>query len=706
MARSFIHSLLAAAVAAVVGGAVMAQEPLKEAVQLLRFGKQDEAKAKLREILTADPSNADALAMYQSVEQDEYLMLLSEKDDEIRKIAMTILERAKVERRERSRDDAAIRDLVGQALSPDSEFAARRTALNALVAKHGEFAVPALLESLGNADDSPRQILAIYALSELHGAAVLPLIEALKSSKELVVQNAAAALAQIGDDRAIPAMAHLAGDARVGIASIAQRFLAKKGVAKPAGGAAELLVRQARNYLKGIVPPGGHSDVVWHLVDEKLVAMDVAPVLYPAELAKSCAADAVAIAPQSVEAATALAAANLAQANLISKSGDESLKALEPVVADLHIAALATGLPALRAALDLGIQDGMAPVALGSIAALASAESSDTVGQSSLVKALDSTDKRVQYAAAAALVQATGGVNLPAQDKVVAVLAEAVAEEHVRTIHVIDPSQDTRVAVVAASSVRGNAVARDASAVSGLGALLKSPQVDVVVLNEVLPDAMPEVVIGNLKKDSRFANTKVVVIARDVEAAKTRFGDSIHGAVQAPLGGEALIAEVNRVLDGVASAGGERAEAFAKAASESLLALAAKKAKIDSAVDSLAKQLNRGDAVAVPAARALGHSGTAAQFDALLAALKGGSAEVKKAAAEALGGIMARGAACTPEVFEGLLGAVAADAEVGLRTAAAVALGKAKLEPAKAAELHHKLMKVAAAGGEAPKAEG
>lgn len=701
MARSFIQSLLAAAVAVVVSGAVTAQEPLKEAVQLLRFGKQEEAKAKLREILTADPSNADALAMYQSVDQDEYLMLLSDKDDEVRKIAMTILDRAKVERRERSRDAAAIGELVGQALSPDSDFAARRAALNGLITKHGEFAVPALLAKLGDADDSPRQILAIYALTELHSAAVLPLIEALKSSKDLVVQNAAAALAQIGDDRAIPALAALADDPRAAIAGIARNFLAKK---KVQGNAVDLLVQQAKTYLKGIVPPGGFSDVVWHLVDDQLVATDVAPVLYPAELAKSCAADAVAIAPQSVEAATVLAAANLAEANLIAKSGDESLKDLEPVVPDLRIAALATGLPALRAALDLGVRDGMVPVALGSIDALASVESADTVGQSTLVKALDSTDKRVQYAAAAALVRATGGVNLPAADKVVGVLAEAVAEEHVRTIHVIDPSQDARVAVAAASSVRGNAVARDASALTGLGALLKSPQVDVVVVNEVLPDAMPEVLIGNLKKDSRFANTKVVVIARDVEAAKTRFGSTIDGAVQAPLSGEALVAEVNRVLDGVASPGGERAEAFAKAASESLLALSAKKAKIDGALDSLAKQLNRGDAVAVPAALALGHSGSAAQFDALVAALKGGSPEVKKAAAHGLGGILARGAACTPEVFEALLGAVAADGDVELRTAAATALGQAKLEPAKAAELHRKLMKVAAAG--APKAEG
>lgn len=699
MARSFIQSVLAAAVAAVVGGNAVAQEPLKEAVSLIRFGKDEEAKTKLREILSADPSNAEALQLYQSVSQDEYLMMLTGSDDEIRKIAATILERAKAERRERSRDEGTIRELVGAATAAGSDFKTRQDAINKLVMQHGEFAVPMLVEKLGDSDDNEGQVQAIYTLSRLGAVAVLPLIESLKSSKSLVVQNAAAALHHIGDARAIPAMVHLVGDSRNNVSTIAKTFLQKRGVR---GSAVELLLGQARSYLTGHVPAGGFSDVVWRLVDDQLVATDVHPLLYPTELAKACAADAFALAPQSQDAASALAQANLAQANLIQSAGDEALQGMQAAAGDLRIAALASGLPAVRAALDAGIAQGLAPVALGAIDALAAAETADTIGQSSLVRALEASDKRVQYAAATALVRATGGVNLPNSDKVVGVLADAVAEEQVRTIRVIDPTQESKVAAMAASSLRGNAVVRDANAVTGLGNLLKDPSVDVVVINELLPDALPEVVIGNLKKDPRFAETRIVIIAKDVEAAQAHFGETVNGVVQAPLSGEALIAEVNRVLDGVNSPGGARAEAYAKGASEALLAVAAKKGRIDGALDSLTRQLNRGDAVAVPAARALGLGGNAGQLEALVAALGAGTPDVKKAAAEAIGNILARMNDCPLAVADALIELVASDAEQDLRTAVAVALGKAKLEPAKAAQLQAKLRKA----GMAPKAEG
>ena len=229
MACSFPQSLLAAAVAVVVGGSVLAQDtPLQEAVTLLRLNKKEEAVAKLREILTADPSNVEALAYYQSVSQDEWYMLMTSKG-EIQQIAQSILERAKVETKKRSRDEAAIAALVATATAADSDYGTRQSAINKLIADHGEFAVPALVEKLGNPDDAEGQIQAVYTLSQLRSAAVLPLIEALKSSRELVVQNAAAALHQIGDDRATPAIAQLANDSRVNVSTIARKFLAKKG---------------------------------------------------------------------------------------------------------------------------------------------------------------------------------------------------------------------------------------------------------------------------------------------------------------------------------------------------------------------------------------------------------------------------------------------------------------------------------------------
>ena len=696
MARSFHHTFLSAVVALVVAGTATAQDTLlQEAVTAIRLGNTEAAKAKLREILTADPSSEEALAMYQSVSQDEWYMMITGSDGTIRQIAQSILERAKAERQERSRDMGEIDGLVAIATAVDSDHGARQGAINKLISMHGEFAVPALVGRLGNADDVEGQIRAIYALSQLHSVAVLPLIEALKSSNELTVQNAAAALHHIGDMRAAPAMSHLANDGRVGVSQIAKRFLAAKRVQ---GGDVDLLLAQADSYLKGDIPMGGFSDVVWTLVDDKLVATDVPALVYPTELAKSCANDAVAIAPQNAGAVSMLAQANLAQAQLIESSiasGDESVAGLADVVADLKIAAHATGLPALRAALDAGIAKGLVPVAVGAINALAQSEGADTIGQSSLIRALDSTDKRIAYAAATALVRASNGVNVPASAKVVSVLANAVTEESVNTIHVISPDNAAQVAVATTSKTRGKIAEASTTAVGGLNKILTNPNIDVVVINEILPDRLPEDVIGNLKKDSRMANIRVVIVAKDVEAAAERFGDSIHGVVQAPLTGEALNAEVNRVLEGASNPAGARAEGYASQASSALLAIAAGKGSVAAAIANLSSQLNRGDSVAVPAARTIGISGGPGEVDALTGALTGGSDAVKVASAEALGQILGRLESCPANAMAALVAAVQGDGSVALRTAAAMALGKAKLDGSQKGDVQKKLHRIA-----------
>ncbi len=704
MARSFIQSLLAAAVAVVVGGAALAQDSaLKEAVALLRLNKQEEGVAKLKEILAADPSNADALQLYQSVSQDEWYMLMTSKG-EVQQIAQSILARAKAERKESSRDEATINELVAKAtaLDADADYQVRQNAINTLIENHGEFAVPALLAKLADKDNLDGQIKAIAALQQLRGSAVLPLIQALKGSDETTVMNVAAALSLIGDDRATPMMAHLANDERATISQIARRFLAKKGVQ---GSGADLLVKQAGQYLKGIVPFGGYSEVVWRLDGDKLVATDVPALVFPYELAKGCAADAVKIAPNDLAARSMLAQANLAQANVIETSvaqGDESLKALEPVVGDLKITAMAAGIDSLRAALKDGLAEGLAPVSLGAIEALASVETADTIASSSLQDALASGDKRVKYAAAEALVKATGGVDVPQADRVVGVLADAVTEETVRTIQVISPSLEAQQAAEATGKQRGKVVDASASGVDGMRRLLINPNTDVVVISENLPDRLPEDVIGNIKKDPRMANTKVVIIAKDEAAARERFGAEV-GIVQAPLSPDALSKAVDSALEGVSSPSSVRSEAFASQAGEALVTMAAKKTNIGGALANLALQLNRGDAVAVPAARAIGLSGSAAQLGDLVAALTGsGSVDLKKAAAGAIGDILARTDSCPRDVAEALTGVLSSDADASLRRAAAAAMSKAKVDGATKAQVLEKIEKVAAGA----KAEG
>lgn len=695
MARSFHHSLLAAVVAAVVGGSALAQTPLQEAVTLLRLNQRDEAKAKLHEILSSDPSNEEAHSLYMSVSQDEWYMLMTEKG-EIQQIAQSILDRAKVAQKERSRDEDAIKALVATATSHEGDYGTRQAAVNKLVTEHGEFAVPALCEKLGNADDPDGQIHAISALKQIGAVAVLPLIEALKSTNDQLVQNAAAALSLIGDARATPFMAHLANDDRQAISMIANKYLSKMGVR---GNAVDLMLAQAGEYVKGIVPVGGYSQVVWKLVDDKLVATDVPALLYPTELAKSVAADAVRASQGSLPARSALAQANLAEATLIAQ-GDESTAELQPVAAELKIAALATGVDALRAALEAGLRERIAPVAIGAIRALADAEIIDSVADSTLVEALNSTDKRVKYAAAEALVRASRGANVPMASRVVDVLAEAVTEEKVHTIQVIAPTMDSQAAVASTSKLRGLAVDASGSAVEGIRDLLVNPNVDVVVLNEFLPDRQPEDVIGNIKKDPRMANTRIVIVTKDEEAAKARFGEEV-GYVVGPLTAENLPEAVNKALDGISSPAGDRAEAYAKDASNALAALAARKADISGALSNLALQLsNRPDDVTVPAAKAIGLAGTAAELPALVAALTGGSDALKKAAAEAIGNVLGRMATCPDDVAVALIGAIEGSGDVELRTAVAIAIGKAKLSTDKKLELMKKLGRVAGASSE------
>jgi HEAT repeat protein len=696
MARSFHQSLLAAVVTLVVSGSAFAQNTLQDAVNLLRVDKKTEAVEKLREIIQGDPSNEAAHDLYQSISQDEWYMLMTEQG-EVTKIARSILESAKTTRSDRSRDEAEIAALVETATDASLDYGARQQARNKLVTEHGEFAVPALVEMLGDSDDAEGQIQAISTLSQLHSVAVLPLIEVLMSSNDLAVQNAAAALKLIGDARALPIMVHLANDDRANIAMIAKKFVEAHG----GGDAVEMLLAQSNGYLKGIVPVGGFSDVVWTLDGDKLVATDVPALLYPSELAKSSASAAVNIAPRSLNALSALAAANLAQANLIEASiaqGDESTAEMGPVAQELKIAAIAAGVDALRGALAAGVEQGIAPVAIGAIDALADAEIIDMIDESTLLGALNASDKRIKYAAAEAIVRASRGSNVPSLAGVVGVLAQAVTEEKVNTIHVIAPESGARGAAQTASSVRGQFFTQDASAVGGQLTLLRNPSIDVVVISEILPDALPEDVIGNIRKDARMANTKIVIVTKDEDAAAERFGDEVS-FIAAPLTADGLQAGVAAALEGAENPAGARAEDYASKASAALLNLASRKADISSAMDNLALQLNRGDSVAVPAAAAIGLSGGAAQMDALLGALAGGSPELKHAAAHAVGNLLSRMDGCPANVTAALMAALDEDS-VKIRMAVATAFSKAKIDAETKLKLMQKLSRVAGSSSE------
>lgn len=684
MARELGKSLLGLVTLLLFAPAPAAQDPdqlFKDAVTAYRLGKLDEARQKLEAVLAADPSREDAFRIWQSVEQAVWHALLVEKG-EIGKMARFIIERARAGRRARSRDEARIEELVEKAVHAGT-WGERRKAQLELMANHGEFAVPALVRRLADADDEKGQINAILALATIGREATMALVAALDSDSPEVRRNVAAALGQIEDPRAAAALAARAADPRENdsVRETARRVLAGMGIVDP--DPRELYLADARRYLSGAgLGSEGISGVVWSWREGKLIASDVPAAIYNFELAKAAAHAAVALDPASDRAQAVLARAYLGEAAAIRESvraGGEDLRSLEPRIAELRMVAAASGPEVLGQAVQDSIADGLVPMAVAAIEVLGEVVEPADLAASPLVGVLDHPDKRLAYAAALAIVRASGGREVPAADKVVSTLAKAVGEEAIRRIEIVDATPASRRAAVEASARRGLAVGVADAASKAIDELYRFPNVDVVVINEILPDARPEAIIGLIKKDPRMAGVKILVVSKNPDAAAARFGDKVDGVLAGPLSAEALRQEVDKILGDRLDANRAYAEQVAQAASRALEQLAAGRIEIRTALEDLAGQLDRADAVAIPAARALGLAGTEAQVGPLTEALTGsGSLELKIACADALGHIFARGAKAP---FDALLAVVTSGAEAPLRAAIVRALGKAALEP-------------------------
>ena len=677
----------------------------QNAVRLLRLGQKEEALAQLRQVLAADLSSADALRLYRNTDQDIWYDLVLEEGD-IGKIAQSLLDRARVEVRELSRDQDLIAQLVDQACSSAS-FEDRSRALRALVADHGEFAVPGLVRRLADADDDTGQIHAIVALYRLGLAATMPLIEALKSDNGNLRHNVAAALSQVGDPRAAAALARLVQvDDQESVRDISRRTLDKLGVQGMSP--VDLFLANARGYLTGRgVGSRQMSEVLWSLSDGQLTYADVPAQVYGLELGKKNAHEAVNLDPLSDEARTVLAQIYLAEAAVISASlaadpENPDLQALSAKLPGLRMVALATGPATLRRALEDAMASDLSPVAVEAIDALAVVEDEASPATAmSLQQALQSSDIRISYAAALALAPAGDAIPAAQQGEVVEALGRAVTEESMKLITVIDATPAT-TQVAAEASGRGSSYQVVDSAVKAIGDLNTFPNVDVVVVNEIL-DRLPEDVISLIRKDQRMAGVKILVVANDVGAAEDRFGDSVDGVIQGPLSAQTLRAEVDSALDGVdLSHLRRRADEVAVAAADALMLLAGTNVSVGAALDSLAAQLNRGDDVAVPAAGAIGDGGNLNQLPALLGGINNGdtSLELKVACAVATGKILGRASDVPADAFEALIGVLESDAPAALHMAVAIALGKSPLVPGNSLRLVELLRTVGTIDGD------
>ncbi len=695
MANVFGKTLLGIVAACVASGFASAQESKQQfdaAMRLLRTNKKQEALQALEALVASSPSSAEYFDLWVSTDEENFFEL-NAQGGEFRKISLQIMSMARVQRAELSRDAEAIATQVEAATSGD--YGERSIAMGKLAAEHGEFAVPALIAILGDSNADKKQNFAILTLRRIGTPTVMPLLAALDSDNALLRRNVAATLVLIADARAAATFARLQKqDDNSEVREVAAAGLKDLGVT-PGASAIDLFMTAANSYLVGSgFGARAVSEVVWNLKDGALVATDVPAVVYHLELAKRDAHAAMALDPSNAQAQALIARSYLAQAAAIedylaSGSESEAMQELAGTTGLLRMVAMATGNDTLRKAMVDSLSAGQNVVAIECIRALAKTEDLSHLTSSPLVAALDHADAQVKYAAALAMTQVSRGNAMPAADKVVANLGLAVQEEAIRLVKIVGCGDWSKNVASASSKLRGVNVTEASTGAQAVSDVFSFPKYDIVIINEVLPNDRPEHIVSLIAE--RAPNIKILIKAKSEDAAE-RFGDKIAGVITEDLDGAALIAKATELLGDMDSIRA-RATKVAVAASEALEALAENKVSIAGAVVSLEAQLNRGDNVALPAAKALGEGGNAGSIKPLGVILSGdGSLELKIASAQAIGNILAR-IGELPDGCFGTLAAIAGDAgqDESLRTAAVTALGKGKLAPGDALKLVEKL---------------
>jgi hypothetical protein len=591
-------------------------------------GNFDLAQSKFREVISENPSNADALLLlHQS--QDALLELLI-AGGEFETFAREMLASARAEGRTAMRDtDAAAKAAEG---CFSESYQDRAKAIFALHQNYGPFAAVPLVHALGDSNES-RRLAAVYALSRMGANVVMPLMTAARSSNTEVRLGALHALNVLNDNRASALISDLAAnDADGSVRALASEIL--QSGASPAS----QLIAQAWSFFNhdanGLSSIENHG-AMFSIDGRNLVAYDVPQSLVAAEWAKRLMLRAGELGADTSAGLAVIYASEVAILNGID-GGEEQAAAQRNALLTLSTSSINSGL-------ELAVENNMIAAAQQLISVLDGAGNSDWAG---LYNAMGSNVPMISHSAAVALSnRGQYGAD------VVQNLATAVRLESKRIVHIIDGDSVRANSMKMAFGDMGVSAIVSNDGASGLVSMHLASNVDAFVIAEVLPDLYASRVSKSIKEDPRFSDVAVYVLGEDALTAID-------------------------VIDNFGDLSGAR-QAYANMAAAAATALLhpAHAGDADSAVDSLVGALNRQDSVAVPSAMALGFAGASSDVaDALLSVVADTerSSEVRVASANALSNMFARtGVAADAAYFQSAM----TEGDAALSEACARAIG-------------------------------
>jgi HEAT repeat protein len=665
--------LAAALLTAPVALAQDVQSTFKEGLEFLARGRKEEALRAFQKVLSMDPTNEQAYELWTSTDHKLWLEILSERGD-MELVGRRLMGLVESARRARRNDEESIRKLIGE-LSVDDPIS-RTAAIRQLAADHGEYATPHLLGWLADSGNEERRITAIQALTQMNVDVVLPLIEVLDTEDTFLRQNVVMVLKRIKDPRAAGAMARIAANDADGVCrNLAQEALTEMGAGADAAQAWTSLGNDYHMRRATVLSDYHWSDVVWSYADGRLTPTATPRALYADALAKKSFHRALAADAGHVPAHAGLARAHageIAAVEALRRSGADVAE-WEGVAANAGVAIGLGGAVAADAALAASVAENDSGAAVVLVRALSEMASAPTAA---MARAMTSADGATQNEAVVALGNMSIWGKSRANPELIRALGAIASREVLRTAFVIDGDAARAQATADALRAAGLLVNSSDSGIQGLAMLRRMAGVDVVVVADRLSDVTTHQVLTELDGEAHLTAAPVFIATSSPDDLAEVFGDKAAGAFNA-----ADLSAVMAAMEGNLGAERERADALAQSAATILAQLSGTGTDVSSVAGELAGALTRTDGVSVPAAYALVAAGNASHVAALSAVVgdAGRSEAVRIAASHALTAMFGRGVAAGDA--GPILHAVAhaADAPVGVRKAAAQALGASSM---------------------------
>ena len=498
------------------------QKIFKKAVDDYQAGKPDLSIEGLKRVVDLGLTPEMAYQLREEAGYQVFMEMLTDGGD-MREAARAFLSVSEQETADRETNPDKIQEIVEKVAGGGE---GQWKALIEL-SRIGESAVQYMIPYLKSNDTAASNIRT--ALTKMSGGAVLPLSAALRSGNRNIQKNVSAVLGEIGDRRGIADLKWMSEKNSGGAGSIASSSLSKIYSPVAVESSKVEYVRRAYEYYissPSYIKRPGSKWFVWTWKGGKLVGTEVPSYLYNYKIAEQSCYNALKSDPNYTEAWSLLVRIYFAQYNeagsvvrtaRLNQLSPEQIEIFEKIRQDLEgnrVLAMAAGINNMMLALDQSIEDGDGEVGAMCLEALAGVCTDENLSSNNpIFKALTSSDKRLKYAAAMALVKINPSQSFPNSDQVIPVLVDALGESDARTILVVDNDVDVRNRFLGSLN-KFNYAAFGAS--SGLEALERAksfPTEDLIILDSSLGTGnySLDYVYNNLKTDFRTRRIPIII---------------------------------------------------------------------------------------------------------------------------------------------------------------------------------------------------